>query len=277
MQIKVSIITINYNNSVGLRKTIESVVSQTFKHFEFIIIDGGSNNEDLDIIKAYHKEIDYWVSEKDSGVYHAMNKGIIKAQGEYLSFMNSGDYFFDKNVLANVFNKPHDADFLCGRCAIVSNETLVHITNPPEVHTFSTYYYNTINHQSTFIKKAMFEKFGLYREDFKYNSDWEFWIKTIILNNRTTEKLDMIICKYNLEGISAIENQTNQYKSEVSDVLSHPLLSKFVPDYELWRTKNLELKPLYWIKSRKVIFQPLLFLYKIAQFIDSIKKRYIKN
>lgn len=277
MNYKLSIITINYNNASGLKKTIDSIFEQSYLNFEYIIIDGGSNDESLDIIKLNSNKIHYWVSEKDNGVYHAMNKGIQKAQGEYLLFMNSGDYLFDKEVLSNVFNKTYQADFLCGRCAITSNEEIIHITTPPKTHTFSNYYHNTINHQSTFIKKAMFEEFGLYREDFKYNSDWEFWIKTIILNNRTTEKLDIIICKYNLEGISSLENHTPQFESEINTVFSHPLLSKFVPDYELWRTKNLELKPLYWIKSKKVIYQPLLFIYKVAQMLNNMKTRYIKN
>lgn len=92
---KLSIITVNLNNKDGLQKTIESVISQTCKDFEWIIIDGGSVDGSKDIIEKYSKEIDYWVSESDQGIYHAMNKGILRSHGEYLLFLNSGDYLFD--------------------------------------------------------------------------------------------------------------------------------------------------------------------------------------
>ena len=101
---KYSIITINYNNRDGLEKTIQSVINQTCQDFEFIIIDGGSTDGSVDIIKKYNDRINYWVSEPDKGIYNAMNKGILQAHGEYLNFMNSGDCFFDNEVLNKVNN-----------------------------------------------------------------------------------------------------------------------------------------------------------------------------
>lgn len=99
----ISIITINYNNKVGLKKTIESVIQQDFNSFEFIVIDGGSTDGSYDVIQEYRNYIDYWVSEPDKGIYNAMNKGITIARGEYCNFMNSGDFFYDKNVLSSIF------------------------------------------------------------------------------------------------------------------------------------------------------------------------------
>ena len=93
------IITINYNNVDGLRKTINSVISQTFRDFEWIVIDGGSTDGSKDLINQYVEYFSYSISEPDSGVYNAMNKGIKVAHGEYFIFLNSGDYFYDKNVL----------------------------------------------------------------------------------------------------------------------------------------------------------------------------------
>lgn len=98
-QRKFSIITINYNNKEGLRKTIESVVGQSFRDFEYIIIDGGSTDGSIEVIKEYAGKVDYWVSEPDKGIYHAMNKGVLQAHGEYLNFMNSGDEFYNNGVL----------------------------------------------------------------------------------------------------------------------------------------------------------------------------------
>ena len=109
-----SIITINYNNKDGLLKTIESVLCQTYKDFEFIVIDGGSTDGSREIIEKYAGHIDYWVSEPDKGIYNAMNKGIKVAHGDYLNFMNSGDYFYNENVLNDTLAYLND-DIVSGR------------------------------------------------------------------------------------------------------------------------------------------------------------------
>ena len=112
---KYSIITVNFNNRDGLRKTIESVIHQTCRDYEYIVIDGGSTDGSVDVLKEYDKNIDYWVSEPDKGIYNAMNKGITQAHGEYLNFMNSGDCFYDKNVLENLCEKGLSSDIIVGR------------------------------------------------------------------------------------------------------------------------------------------------------------------
>src|ERR1044072_8154433 len=96
---RVSVITINFNDGKGLERTIHSVLSQTRPAFEFIVIDGGSKDESLEVINRHRDKITHWISEKDSGIYDAQNKGIAKASGEYLLFMNSGDCFYDDTVL----------------------------------------------------------------------------------------------------------------------------------------------------------------------------------
>ncbi|MFT4805390.1 MAG: glycosyltransferase involved in cell wall biosynthesis, partial [Psychroserpens sp.] len=99
---KLSIITINFNNAVGLKKTIESVVNQTSNDFEYIVIDGGSNDGSVDVIKEYEAKVSYWVSEVDKGIYHAMNKGILLAKGDYLEFLNSGDILVNETVIQKI-------------------------------------------------------------------------------------------------------------------------------------------------------------------------------
>mgnify|MGYP001565636508 FL=1 len=101
----VSIITINYNNASGLKKTIDSVIKQTFKDFEFIIIDGGSTDGSKQVIESNSKSISSWLSEKDNGIYDAMNKGIVKATGNYYLFLNSGDILSEGNILTKVASK----------------------------------------------------------------------------------------------------------------------------------------------------------------------------
>ena len=112
---KFSIITVNFNNKEGLHNTIKSVINQTFRDFEYIVIDGGSTDGSIDILKKYDKYINYWISEKDSGIYNAMNKGISKANGEYLNFMNSGDCFYALDVLEKVSKYGYTSDFIVGK------------------------------------------------------------------------------------------------------------------------------------------------------------------
>ena len=112
---KYSIITINYNNKDGLKKTIESVINQSCKDFEYIIIDGGSTDGSVDVIRQYADRINYWISEPDKGVYNAMNKGVAQAHGEYLNFMNSGDCFSDNSVLENIAHSLCSYDIVTGK------------------------------------------------------------------------------------------------------------------------------------------------------------------
>jgi len=121
----------------------------------------------------------------------------------------------------------------------------------------------------------MFENYGFYREDFKYNADWEFWIRTIILNNCSTEKINHIICEYNLEGISSTENNSDKAKSEIAEVLSNPLLQKFIPDYEFWNDERNSNEVLYWIKSKKTIYNIFSIIFKLAKYYSSFKKSLI--
>ena len=111
---KLSVITINFNNAIGLEKTIKSVIEQKFTDFEFVIIDGDSSDGSKEIIKKYSNKISYWVSEKDKGIYNAQNKGIERAIGEYCLFLNSGDYLVDTTVFQTVFSEKRTQDIIYG-------------------------------------------------------------------------------------------------------------------------------------------------------------------
>ena len=110
----VSIITVNFNHLEGLKRTYESIVSQTFTDYECIVIDGGSTDGSREFIEQHQDRFAYWCSEKDNGIYHAMNKGIRQAKGEYLNFMNAGDAFACSKTLAGVFSEHRTADILYG-------------------------------------------------------------------------------------------------------------------------------------------------------------------
>ena len=293
---KLSVITINFNNSCGLRKTVQSVISQTYRDFEYIIIDGQSSDGSVEVIESFTNiqpgvyspfvstinnpepcapcpvPITFWLSEPDDGIYQAMNKGIRQARGEYLLFLNSGDYFVNNEVLQEVFSKSHEADLILGRCNITDNGKLVFTTHPPQKLTFGFLYNNGLAHQSTFIKRELFSQYGYYREDFRYNADIEFWYRTIVLNHCSTETLGIVISEYNLEGISTKENHTEAYRREMDDIYSHPLLQLLIPDYDARNAEKQEMKALYWAKSKSLIYKTIKGLYRIACWSQKYKR-----
>lgn len=226
---KLSIITINYNNAEGLKKTFESVLSQTYSGIEYIVIDGGSSDESKEIINKHLDKINYWVSEKDKGVYHAMNKGIAKAQGEYLLFLNSGDCFINETVLEEAFNFQFDESIVyCDVRNIISKL----IISFPDQLTFSHFYHATINHQSTFIKKQLFLDHGMYNEAYSIASDWEFFIKCIFLKLESTRHLRLVLVDFDFEdGISANpENSIKMIEERKKILLQY--FPGFTKDYE---------------------------------------------
>ena len=277
---RLSIITINRNNAEGLKKTIESVLAQIFTDFEYIVVDGASTDDSVEIIKQYNDSgIEHytWISEQDTGVYQAMNKGIRMASGEYLLFLNSGDFLVNKYVLNDVFKSIHTADLLLGLCNISENGKVIHTTSPPQKVTFGHLYGAGLAHQATFIKRELFKKYGYYREDFRYNSDIEFWYRTIILQFSTTETLTIIISDYNTDGISSKESGSKAYQNEMAEIYSHPLLQLFVPDYEALIEEKKEMQILYWYKEKRFLYTLLLFIYNVIHRMSLLNKRRLKN
>lgn len=194
---KISVITINYNDCEGLDKTINSVINQTFQDFEYIVIDGGSNDGSLDIIKTYSNKISYWVSESDRGVYHAMNKGIDVAQGEYCIFMNSGDLFYNNMVLTDVIPYLNGTDIILGD-TLESDGTIKLHKNEMS---FKTLYDGSLSHQSSLIKTSLLKKYH-YDESLKIVSDWKFFLQTLIIDNCSYKGIPLFISIYDVSGIT---------------------------------------------------------------------------
>jgi len=202
---KLSIITINLNNSIGLNKTIRSVLLQTWKDFEYIIIDGLSSDSSIEIIKKYDSSISFWSTEKDNGVYDAMNKGIIVAKGEYILFLNSGDSLFSETTLAEIFSSSIESDFIFGSVAYQYPKKTI-IYNVPKHLTFSYLYRSGINHQSTFTKRSIFSKYGKYDITLKIASDWKVLILALCKYNSTYVVRNTIVSLYDTQGLSAFNN-----------------------------------------------------------------------
>lgn len=229
-----SIITINYNNAQGLKKTMDSVVNQSFKNFEYIIIDGGSTDNSKQIIEQYQSKVTYWVSEKDKGIYNAMNKGIQQTKGNYLLFLNSGDYLADDNVLDNVFKSNITADIAYGNMLIEHSNGAIEQGYMPDKITFKQMIVDTLWHPVSFIKKSLFDKYGLYNEELKIVSDYDFFFKTIIMNSVSTQHIGLTISVYNLNGLSSLpENKVKEHTERKKVITSYlpSLIVEFIEEY----------------------------------------------
>ena len=221
---KLSIITINYNNRDGLRKTIESVVNQTCRDYEYIIIDGGSTDGSVDIIKQYADKIDYWISEPDKGIYNAMNKGIAKASGEYLNFMNSGDCFYDCNSIAEFLKLQANEDIVFGNMVDSDTGKRIGCISSANI-TAADFLTASLPHQASFIHKNAFAKYGLYDEKYKIASDWKFFFYAIIFMSAPIKYVNITFAKYDNGGIS-----TSIYGTESELILKEICPNRLIPD-----------------------------------------------
>jgi glycosyltransferase involved in cell wall biosynthesis len=197
----ISVITVVYNAAGSIERTITSVLGQTYTNIEYIIVDGASTDETLSIIRKYEEQIDYWVSEKDDGIYDAMNKGISLAKGEWINFMNVGDYFYDEDVVETLFASSlevgakviyGDAMQLFPRADTVrsGSQELVDIKCGP-----------TFIHQCTFTHSNLAKQYPFDLE-YKICADYDFFYKMYTLNI-PFQKVDMIIAYYDMTGISS--------------------------------------------------------------------------
>ena len=202
---KFSIITINFNNKEGLRKTLDSVVCQTFPDYELIVIDGGSTDGGAALLEEYRKYITFGVSEPDKGVYNAQNKGVLHASGEYCIFMNSGDSFYSNDVLECVAKELKDGvDIAVGNTYFYKNESENRYAYAPEYITLWRVYIG-INHQSAFIKRQLLLD-NPYDETLKICADWKFWLQELVKNERSYQHLNIIVAQYDLNGVSYNED-----------------------------------------------------------------------
>ncbi|MBO7484712.1 MAG: glycosyltransferase [Spirochaetaceae bacterium] len=236
-----SIITINYNNSEGLKKTFESVASQTCRDFEHIIIDGASTDNSVDVIKEYvlstaGKNVSYWISEPDSGVYNAMNKGIQKAQGNYCLFLNSGDWLFDKDTVQNEKDANHKEDFIIFDPLLVKESNIIETVKLPDY--FSYMYFlsgHGLNHQNQLIKTNLLKK-SPYNEKTKIFADNEFIISSIIKSGLTYKHYSRSITYYEAStGISCTQKELLDL--EQKEALIRIFGKETYDEYQLYKEK----------------------------------------
>lgn len=193
-----SIITINYNNSSGLEKTIQSIIPQTFKNFEYLVIDGASDDCSFEVIQKNKAAVHFSISEPDTGIYHAMNKGIKAAKGRYLLFLNSGDVLNGTTALEDFINhKDFEGDIIYGDYKFEEGEKVY-----PDKLSPLFFVRTSLPHQSTFFKREVFEEMGLYEEHYKIVGDRAFFIKCFLSNHFVFKHIPYSLSIYDLSGIS---------------------------------------------------------------------------
>ena len=210
---RISIITVCLNSVKTIEKTIRSVISQGIENLEYIIIDGGSNDGTVDVIRNYSNYITYWVSEPDSGIYNAMNKGLKHATGDVIGILNSDDWYEDRTIkiVESTFINNHDVEVLFG------NITLVDLEGNQKAHenpSFSTLWYQmSVTHPATFVKKDIYEKYGTFNEHYKIAADYElmyrFWKSKVNFAH-----IDCIFTYFRTIGVSSTSTRICQNETD---------------------------------------------------------------
>lgn len=208
MTTKLSIITINRNNAAGLRKTMKSVFSQTYRDFEYIVVDGASTDESVEVIRASALQAGglsfKWISEPDTGIYNAMNKGLKMAHGEYTLMLNSGDYLVDQHVIERIIPQFDGTDIIQGN-TIEEREGKTYRNRGYGRSDISMYdvMEGVFLHQASFCRISLFEKYGYFDDTYAIAADTKFFIICLGIHNATFRYVNMDITNYDCNGISA--------------------------------------------------------------------------
>lgn len=259
-----SVITINYNDKIGLERTINSVINQTSNDYEFIIVDGGSTDGSVNVIKRYDKNITYWISEKDKGVYNAMNKGVAQAKGRYCIFMNSGDSFYSPHILESVSD--YREDIICGK--ILRGESATPNGHNKESISLVDLMRRSLPHQAMFINKELLLK-RPYDERYRILSDWKFCIESIIFDNCSFRNIDLIIANFDLSGISTTACELFAKEREL--ILPELLPSRIIDDYKRFTPIDDELFDIVLQLTQTIIIRN--FIKKISKALLWIKMK----
>ena len=262
---RLSIITINWNNAAGLEKTMQSVASQTFKEFEYIVVDGASTDGSVEIIKKYKSQFAHlkWVSEPDKGIYNAMNKGIKMASGDYIQILNSADCLASDDVterMLTALETERDPSIFYGnmiKCYPDGRRINDKCFAGQEI-TMLGMYSGTLNHDPTYIRRDLFEKYGYYDENLKICSDWKWFLQAIILGDEKPQYTNIDVTLFDMTGISENAENKEKIRNERQTVLKELLPLSCLRDYEKYSSD------IYFM--RRIRRHP--WAYKTVRFIE---------
>lgn len=267
---RLSIITINRNNAEGLRKTMESVCSQTCRDFEYIVIDGASSDGSVDVIKEYALRMPInWVSERDTGIFNAMNKGIGRATGQYLHFLNSGDALFDSGVVGNMLKKAdenNDPNILVGQLYALGRDGSARKTETNDDFSLLRFYVNFIPHPSTYIKRALFAEYGLYDEKYRIVSDWKWFLQVVVMNGVKPVLTDADVVLFDTSGVSETNPELDAHERRM--VLEEVIPPAILDNYDSYSNVIFMMQH---IRSRKWAYKMVKYLDKFLYLIEGRK------
>ena len=270
---KLSIVTINYNNAEGLRKTMESVLAQTYTEIEYIIVDGASTDGSVDVIRELAtRPTIKWVSEKDTGIYNAMNKGIRMATGEYIEILNSGDILFDANVTQRMIERldqinsqnENPTGILYGNMIKVNAQGKVVGKSGYTEYSLRQFYSSTLNHDCAYIRRDLFEEYGLYDEQLKIVSDWKWYLQAIGLGKVKPEYVDIDVTIFDDGGIS--ETNLTLRNAERRKVLEEVLPPAVLWDYDTHACEMEQMKRLRRWKLYGLVYLIERTLFKLEKW-----------
>ena len=215
----VSVVTVVYNGEYFLEETIKSVLSQTYPYIEYIIIDGGSTDKSINIIKKYEKNISYWISEKDKGMYNALNKGFSITSGKIMTYLNSDDLFANNDVIENVvrFFKKTQADLVFGNTAYIDQyQNYLYSYKAVELPKKAIKFLQRVPfaQSSAFWTKELFQHIGEFDENLKLAADKKFFLQALLHPRFKYKKIDQTISKFRLHKDSLAATMQNLMKKE---------------------------------------------------------------
>ncbi|MCU0428815.1 MAG: glycosyltransferase [Cytophagaceae bacterium] len=236
---ELSIITINLNNSKGLERTLESVAEQKFKEFQHVVIDGASSDNSVSIIKKFERNNFFWISEKDHGIYQAMNKGVSRASGNYLLFLNSGDVFYSPTSLDALMAYAPKADLVaCDLQQRNASGATILAKNPEELSALHLYE-STLLHPATLIHHRLFKEFGSYDESYRIVGDYEFFVRVGLQEGVTYQYIPLLLSTFDLTGISSNEKHAKLHQEERIRVINQYFPKRIQVDLQsLYKIKN---------------------------------------
>lgn len=272
-----TIITINRNNASGLKKTMQSVHDQSFKDFEYVVVDGASTDGSVEVIEGFVSAFGNrlkWISEPDKGIYCAMNKGIRMAGGDYVEFLNSGDCLASNDVVGKMMDTLENGLFpsiLYGNMIKVfpDGHRFKDLCFAGKEISFLGFYTGTLNHSPAYIRKSLFEKYGMYDESLRIVSDWKWYLNAIIFGEEKPVYADIDVSLFDMTGISETNKELD--KAERKKVLSELIPATVLVDYDQYSSAIDQFKRL---KRHPWAYKMVWFLERV---LFKFEKRKIKR
>lgn len=238
---KLSIITICHNEINGINNTIQSVLNQVFRDFEYFIIDGNSTDGTREVIESYKNKIDLFISEDDGGIYSAMNKGLSRAKGEFVLFLNGGDYLYNEKVLTDVFSYEIRKPIIYGYCETRTSINTPTLFKAPKNLTKFHLIKTSIPHQATFIKRDLFLKFGKFDETFKIAGDYDLLLRLVVKHSVKTQYVPVLCSYFDRNGISSTLHELREHEKGKArsmnfsqfDLLFYPMINRMINELRL--------------------------------------------